>query len=165
MSKKPVPGSFTRYDSSAQYAPGIRDLPLPASAVPVDQPVNELDTESLTQYIKRLERDIGFLTYKLGKSRSSKSSINYSDYYETEIKKLKGELEDAKSDLEKLSKVKTTDSGLKPVEPGASAFFKGVKTAGKGTRRRKQRKHKKWTSSATRKRSSMSASMGRRGRK
>jgi hypothetical protein len=38
------------------------------------------------------------------------------------------------------------------------------KKGGKGTRR-KRRSAKKWTSSATRKRSSMSASMGRRGRK
>jgi len=54
---------------------------------------------------------------------------------------------------------------MEKTQPGASAFFKGVKTAGKGTRRRKHRKHKKWTSSATRKRSSMSASKARRARK
>jgi hypothetical protein len=68
-----------------------------------------------------------------------------------ELENTEEEIKDTESELATIAKEKEELEGKK-------------KQKGKGTRR-KHRSGKKWTSSATRKRSSMSASKGRRGRK
>lgn len=81
-----------------------------------------------------------------------------------ELPLLKKELKQAELLLE-FYKGKST-RGLGPSQVVQSSIFPGMKTtAGRKGTRRKNRKHSKWTSSATRKRSSMSASKGRRGKR
>ena len=55
MSKKPIPGSFTRNDTSSEYASEIPDLAMPPIAVPVKELV---DTEFVKRRIQNIQYDI-----------------------------------------------------------------------------------------------------------
>lgn len=110
--------------------------------------------------LKELERELGRINTMLDGLEREKADIEKALKHDSSPS-LKEELEDTKQKIGIVTmNLNTTNKKKKKLEEKMKKDQKG----GKGTRR-KHRSGKKWTSSATRKRSSMSASKGRRGMK
>ena len=117
------PGFTSEYTSKEQIA----SVPLLAKNKRPEGAVEKVDIKKLETLIVGLKAGIEINSHPLQKATR-----------ET----LKKALAEAEEKLAKATEGRSTNHGLKPAneEAGPSAFFKGVKTAGKKTRRVKHRK-------------------------
>jgi hypothetical protein len=146
------PPGITSQDTSGEAMVFVPTMPLPPNADPAIQ--NRLDKRASVTDETSARKLINVVLNDINDPTTSRD----------EIPLLKKELKQAELLLEFYKERSARGLKKTSTEPQPSALFPGKRLGGKGTRR-KNRKHSKWTSSVTRKRSSMSASKGRRGKR